>query len=338
MGDEVMATGGVLVYVPLPEGELDDAGRGILSEGSRLAQALGVPWRACCLAAAESAAYEPFGVHGVPEILEIASGDGLADHPGALAEAVTGAVRDGGAQVVLLAHTDTGSALAPLLAARMGAALFTEALSFENVEGRLRLSRRLLGPRVVEERVWDGGAPLVLTFLPRVLSGVVLPSMAPSAPRRVQWAFSASPHSKRVRVVERIPPDPQTVDVSEAEVIFCAGKGLDRECFEHLQEIARLLHASLGVTRPVYDLGWAGFERMIGQTGKTVTPRFYLGLGISGSMHHVGGIKDSKTIVSLNVDPRAPLFPNSDVGFVADAREVLPRLLERVRVAAGGAP
>jgi electron transfer flavoprotein alpha subunit len=121
------------------------------------------------------------------------------------------------------------------------------------------------------------------------------------------------------------------VDVAEAEVIFCAGKGCDRKTFDALCEIARLVGGSVGVTRPVYDQGFAGFERMIGQTGKTVVPRFYFGLGISGSMHHVGGIKDSKRLVCLNVDAKAPMFPNSDEGFVADAGQVLPQLLERVK-------
>jgi electron transfer flavoprotein alpha subunit len=121
------------------------------------------------------------------------------------------------------------------------------------------------------------------------------------------------------------------VDVSEADVIFCAGKGCDRRSFDALCEIARRVGASVGVTRPVFDLGFAGFDRMIGQTGKTVVPRFYFGLGISGSMHHVGGIKDSKRLVCLNADPKAPMFPNSDEGFVADAGEVLPLLLERLQ-------
>lgn len=335
MPPSAAGAGGLLVYVSFAEGELDDAGRGILAQGARLARELGSPWRAACVAPAEEGAFQPFGAYGVPEILEIRCPDPLADYPEALAEAVAAAARAGGADVVLLAHNDVGSALAPLAAAKLGGALFTEATAFERAGEGLRLTRRLLGRQVVEHRLWDGSAPLVLSCSPHVLSSVVLPSMLPSRPRRTPWAFEAPEGAKRVRITQRVPPDPQTVDVSEAEVIFCAGKGLDRECFGHLQEIARLLHASLGVTRPVYDQGFAGFERMIGQTGKTVAPRFYLGVGISGSMHHVGGIKDSKTIVSLNADPKAPMFPNSDEGFVADAREVLPRLLERVRAAAG---
>ena len=104
------------------------------------------------------------------------------------------------------------------------------------------------------------------------------------------------------------------------------------------QELCRELNVSFGVTRPVYDLGWTGFERMVGQTGRTVTPRLYLALGISGSMHHVGGIKDSRRIIAVNNDPKAPIFANSDEGFVADLGDILPRLLARAKNRAGGAP
>jgi electron transfer flavoprotein alpha subunit len=77
---------------------------------------------------------------------------------------------------------------------------------------------------------------------------------------------------------------------------------------------------------------------MVGQTGRTVTPRLYVALGISGSMHHVGGIKDSRRIVAVNSDSKAPIFPNVDEGFVADLKELLPRLLKQVKARIGGAP
>ena len=98
-------------------------------------------------------------------------------------------------------------------------------------------------------------------------------------------------------------------------MIFSAGKGCDPATFDQLKELCKLLNVSFGVTRPVYDLGWTGFERMVGQTGRTVTPRLYVALGISGSMHHVGGIKDSRRIVAVNNDSKAPIFPNADEGY-----------------------
>jgi electron transfer flavoprotein alpha subunit len=152
------------------------------------------------------------------------------------------------------------------------------------------------------------------------------------------WRPAAAFTGATSSVIGRIPPDPQTVDLTEAEVIFSAGKGCDPTTFEQLKELCRLLNVSFGVTRPVYDLGWTGFERMVGQTGRTVTPRLYLALGISGSMHHVGGIKDSRRIVAVNTDAKAPIFPNVDEGFVADLKDLLPRLLDKVKAQIGGTP
>jgi len=195
----------------------------------------------------------------------------------------------------------------------------------------------VLGTQVAETKTWDGSTKLVLTINPRILSAVVLPSVQPGKAQLESWQPSAKIAAGGTRIVERIPADPQTVDVSEAEVMISAGLGCDSKGFAQVQELTRLLNASLGVTRPAYDLGYTDFERMVGQTGKTVAPRFYLALGISGSMHHLGGIKDSKRVVSVNIDPKAPIFPNSDEGFVADLREVLPLLIDRLKITTRGA-
>ncbi|HEY6009017.1 MAG TPA: electron transfer flavoprotein subunit alpha/FixB family protein, partial [Geobacteraceae bacterium] len=194
-----------------------------------------------------------------------------------------------------------------------------------------------LGARIAEVKLWDGNAPLVITVPTRSLSQVILPTVRTTEPIVTAWSQAEAPTGAAARIIGRIPPDPQTVDLTEAEVIFSAGKGCDEATFERLRELCRLLNTSLGVTRPVFDLGWTGFERMVGQTGRTVTPRLYVALGISGSMHHVGGIKDARRIVAVNSDPKAPIFPNSDEGFVADLRELLPCLIEKVKSATGGA-
>lgn len=353
------------VVVALGAGPQVDAARGVLAEGARLARELDLGWRAVGFAPAPGEEeLLDLGSYGVPEVLAFRA-PALADLPEERAAALVSVLAAGDTRLVLLAHDDVGGLLAPLLAARLGAALLTEVLSVEPAlpspgaaapstgcalpageamrqedpgSARARaaglvIRRAALRGRLVEERFWDGRSPLVLTLAPETLSPVPPPGVASSPPERISLPVEAGGGSRGLRVLERIPADPETVDLSEAEVLFCAGKGCDPASFAGLAELASLLGASLGVTRPVYDLGWAEFERLIGQTGRTVAPRLYLAVGVSGSPHHVGGIKDSGRIVSLNLDVKAPIFATSDQGFIGDAAEVLPLLLAKVKAA-----
>lgn len=328
--------GKILVFIDLPEGALDETGRGLLSYAARLSLIAGLPWEAVVPAEPDAAARGDFARYGTPAVTALDQGDGLVDTPAHLAFALASLVQAQEGGILLLPHNDLGGTLAPVAAARLGAALMTETVSVKQVEGGLELYRQILGARLSEARSWQGETALVLTVPTRKLSQVLLPTVQELTPAYSAF-LPARQEGAAARVTGRIPPDPQTVDLSEAEVIFSAGKGCDQETFSQMQELCRLLNVSCGVTRPVYDLGWTGFERMVGQTGRTVTPRLYLALGISGSMHHVGGIKDSRLIVSVNSDPKAPIFPNSDAGYVADLKEILPRLVDRARSALGGA-
>jgi len=334
---EAHPPGSILVFVDLPGGELDDAGKGILSEASRLAKTLQCDWSVLCFAGAAEEALAGLTPYGAGNVTVIEGPADLADAPELQARLIARAATARAASVLLLPHNDLGGTLAPVLAAEMPAALFTEAIAYTREGSDLLVTRQLLGAQVAETKVWTGGRPLVLTVSPRTLSAVVLPSMQRATLQVDRWQPAEPVAPGSTRVLERIPPDPQTVDVAEAEVIISAGLGCNEASFAQVAELTRLLNASLGVTRPVYDLGYTGFERMVGQTGKTVAPRFYLALGISGSMHHLGGIKDSKRIVSVNIDSKVPIFPNSDEAFVADLREVLPLLVERIRAVTGGA-
>lgn len=326
----------ILVFIDLPDGELDDYGKGILSEASRLAKTLAAEWAVLSFAAANDETIAALAPYGVEKLIRIEGPAVTADSLEVQGRLIASAAAERGAALLLLAHNDLGGSLAPLLTAELNSALFTEAIAYSLETEKLKLTRQVLGVQVAESKTWDGAEPLVLTINPRVLSSVVLPSMQPGKVQIEAWRPDISQVCGATRIIERIPADPQTVDVSEAEVMVSAGLGCDSKGFALVEELTRLLNASLGVTRPAYDLGYTGFERMVGQTGKTVAPRFYLALGISGSMHHIGGIKDSKRVVSVNIDPKAPIFPNSDEGFVADLRDVLPLLIERVKSATGG--
>ncbi len=332
------SNGKILVFVDLPGGEVDETGRGLLSYGARLAGILDSPWEVAVATVPDFEQQAAFGAYGTPAITCITEGNSLLDRPALLGKNIAALAQATSATVVFLPHNDLGSTLAPIIAHEMSAAIMTELVTVRQSADGVRLSRRALGVRIAETRLWDRTRPLVATVPTRSLSQVLMATVRTTVPTVTTWSPETPLTGTAATINGRIPPDPQTVDLTEAEVIFSAGKGCDPATFEMLKELCKLLNVSFGVTRPVYDLGWTGFERMVGQTGRTVTPRLYVALGISGSMHHVGGIKDSRRIIAVNSDAKAPIFPNVDEGFVGDLKEVLPRLLKQVKAGIGGAP
>lgn len=326
----------ILVFLDL-SAELDDDAKGIVSEATRLAEVLGCEWSVLAFAGPGEDGLSDLAPYGVNDIYLLDVPETPLDSVETQAGLLAFSASKIGHSVLLLANNDLGETLAPLLAAELESALYTEAIGFIKVrDNQVRLTRRHLGAQIAEAKLYDGRSRLVLTVNTQTMSPVVLPKMVEGNCRITRYPLPLHEEGALSRIIERIPADPRTVDVSEAEVIVSAGLGCDENGFNRVEKLSRLLNASLGVTRPIYDLGFTGFERMVGQTGKTVAPKFYLALGISGSMHHIGGIKDSKKIVAVNIDPKAPVFTNSDEGFVADLKEVLPLLIERLESTAGG--
>lgn len=125
---------------------------------------------------------------------------------------------------------------------------------------------------------------------------------------------------------------PKGMPLEEAKAVVAGGAGIDGpEDWKLLEELARLLDGAVGATRPPVDEGWAGEEQMIGQSGRTVQPDFYLGIGISGELQHTVGIEGARMIVAINRDPKAPFFEQCDYGIVADYKDIVPLLIEKIR-------
>jgi electron transfer flavoprotein alpha subunit len=133
----------------------------------------------------------------------------------------------------------------------------------------------------------------------------------------------------QVEMIEMIPPDPREIDLLEAERIVAGGRGVGgQEGFDLLEELATLLEAGVGATRVAVDLGWVPYSRQIGQTGKTVKPRLYIAVGISGASQHVDGMRESDVIVAINNDPKAAIFQLADLKVVGDGPEIISALIK----------
>jgi electron transfer flavoprotein alpha subunit len=134
------------------------------------------------------------------------------------------------------------------------------------------------------------------------------------------------------KVLEVFREEPKGVPLEGAETVIAGGWGIgDAGGWRLVEELAEVLGGAVGATRPPVDEGWVAEDRMIGQSGKTVRPRLYIGIGISGMSHHVVGMDESGYVVAVNTDPRAAIFECADVAVVADYRKIVPLLIERIR-------
>jgi electron transfer flavoprotein alpha subunit len=244
-----------------------------------------------------------------------------------VADVSTGA----GPVAVLVQDSDAGRQLAPLIAHRLetGAVLGCSDLWPDG----LTFVKPVYGGWLEQDVAAAPGFVPVATL---ELTGVETPEAAAEAAAamlaQAEVVHVAGGSRLRVRHVDTFPPDARSVDLVHAKRIVAAGMGSASETLlAAVRELADLLEGSVGATRPVVDEGHLPKERLIGQTGKTVAPDLYVALGISGSPHHVAGVRRADRVLSINRDVRAPIFQFSDVGYVADLEAVLPSLIARIK-------
>jgi electron transfer flavoprotein alpha subunit len=131
----------------------------------------------------------------------------------------------------------------------------------------------------------------------------------------------------RTRVEGHAKEDADTLSLEEADIVVAGGRGLKKgENFSLIKDLARSLNAAVGASRDAVDRGWISYPHQVGLSGKTVSPKIYVGVGISGAIQHLAGIKTSETIVSVNTDPDATLHKIADLAIVGDAFEVIPAI------------
>ncbi len=227
---------------------------------------------------------------------------------------------------VLLPATAAGSDLAPRLAALLGASCLADCAWVRPGAAGLRAARWAHDDRAHEEWEVPAGLPLVATLRP---GGRGAPRPR-SRPPRVS-ALPVPERASRARRLRRLPPDPRSVRLAEADRIVAAGLGIgSADLLPAVQELADLLGAALGASRPLADRGWVPFERQVGTTGQQVSPRLYLAVGISGASQHLGGLRSAETVIAVNTDPACPMMTLAGLAAVGDVREVVPALTRRL--------
>ena len=246
------------------------------------------------------------------------------------ASVLEGACREHHPDIFLLGATAMGMEMAPRLAARLNTGLSAHCIDLGmDQDGRLLQMVPGWGGGVVATIKCPDHRPQMATVMP----GVMRKREASAGTGQLQrLVVEDTLDLSGPRVVEVRREEPTGVPLEGADVVVAGGWGIgSKEGWRLLEDLVELLGGAVGATRPPVDEGWAREEQMIGQSGKTIHPRLYVGIGISGMMHHLVGMDESECIVAINQDGKAAIFDCSDLAIVADYREILPALIVEIK-------
>ena len=209
------------------------------------------------------------------------------------------------------------------LAARLGVGLAADCVAFAMDGDRLVATRPIYAGKILSRVAWAKG-PWVATLRPNVFR----PAEAqPGKTAAVERPSLSAPAAIMKFVERREDVSTGLPELAEAETVISGGRGMKGpENYVILEDLARVVGAAVGASRAAVDAGWRPHRFQIGQTGRTISPKLYLGFGVSGAIQHLAGMRTSKVIVAVNKDPEAPIFKIADYGIVADLFEVVPAL------------
>jgi electron transfer flavoprotein alpha subunit len=231
------------------------------------------------------------------------------------------------AEIILISSTLRGREVAGRLAQKLHVGCITDAAKLRAEEGQWIATRYSLGGKTLSEQVLTSGRKVIAvnpnTFQAEPLTSGVKGDVVEVAPRA-----AASP----VRIIEQKPKPDTGVNIESADVVICVGRGLESEDdLGMIRELADILGGVVACTRPIsHDRHWLPEERMVGISGKKISPSLYFGIGVSGQIQQMAAVLDAKVIVAINNDRNAPIFQNADYGIVGDLYKVIPDMIDKL--------
>lgn len=315
------------------EGQLNETSQELLTPARRLGDKLGQPVTAVVLSGNRdtSAVENELGQLGANQVITLKD-DKLADyrvetHTAALA----GLVNQRKPNVVLMGVSSTTADYAPRVAIRTNAGLITNAIDLDlNEQGTVDVTRSCYAESLLSS-VTATAKPQIVTIKKKAFPKPVPNGAHAAQVENVSPDLSGvTPRTKVVNVQQASGKGGKKLE--EADIIVSGGRGLKEAAnFKVVEELAEALGAAVGASRAVVDAGWRPHSEQVGQTGKTVSPKVYFALGISGAIQHLVGMNTSQLIIAINRDENAPIFKSADFGIVGDALEIVPELVRTVK-------
>ena len=355
---------GVWVYCEQRRGRLMSTDLELISEGRKLADELGTELCGVLLGDEVDGLVNELGGYGADKVY-VCNSKLLHDYiTEAHAKIICDLVAEYKPEVVLFGATNIGRDLAPRIAARLNTGLCADCTHLDVDVGTyveflrenstldekgigeetlrnkfgtdLKMTRPAFGGHLMATIVCPRFRPAMATVRPGVMTRAPFDEAKAAAVQTLHPAFSLEESDLKTRVLEVVKSTRQIVDLLGADVVVSVGGGIGSDVEKGIalgQELADVLGGVLGGSRVAIDSGWLTSDHQVGQTGKTVHPKLYIALGISGAIQHKAGMQDSDCIIAVNKNSAAPIFEVADFGVVGDLFKIVPLMIEQFKAA-----
>ena len=322
---------GIWVFAEQRNGELKSVDFELLSKGRELADTLNTELCAVCFGD-NIDEIEQLLAYGADRVY-LTEDHALANNQEDLyTSELARLIQEHRPEIVLAGATALGRSFVPRVAAILKTGLTADCTDLEiDTEKRLLLQTRpTFGGNIMATIICQARRPQMSTVRPRVFK-----KNTPDKTRKgeiIKVDFNKEGVTSRTRLLNFVEDLTERVKIEDADIVVSGGRGLEKpENFALLEELARVMGAALGSSRPPVDDGWIPYSHQVGQTGKTVCPRLYIACGISGAVQHLAGMQTADTIVAINNDPDAPIFEVATYGIIGDLFQIVPMMIEKLK-------
>lgn len=322
----------VWIYAEQRDGSLSSVSHELLGAGRKLADDLGQKLVAVLLGHQMRAAADELVAFGADKVfyLDSPAFGKFADEP--YAQALTDLAREHKPSIILGGATAIGRSFIPRVAAnlRTGMTADCTALEIHSEKKVLLGTRPAYGGNIMATIICEEKRPQMATVRHKVMK-----ALERDTGRQGEVVERSLPESEltlRAKVVDVVKEIEETCNIAEADIIVTGGRGVgSKEKFQLVRDLAAAIGGAVGASRAVVDAGWVPYSHQVGQTGKTVCPKVYIALGVSGAIQHLAGMQSSDVIIAVNSNPDAEIFKVATYGIVGDISEVVPELIKQFR-------
>lgn len=323
---------GVWVFAEQRDGELQKVSLELLGKGKEIADKLGVELTALLLGDKIDSIAEELVAYGADKV--IYAQNPLLNHytTDGYTKVICDLVAEEKPEIILVGATYIGRDLGPRVAARLRTGLTADctALDIEEGANNLLMTRPAFGGNLMATIVCGEHRPQMSTVRPGVFERLQKDEARKGEIKKVEAKLEESDIRTKVEEVVKLTKDVK--DIGEAEFLVSGGRGVgSKENFKMLEELAEILGGNIAGSRAAIDNGWIDKDYQVGQTGKTVRPKVYIAVGISGAIQHLAGMQDSDYIIAINKDESAPIMQIADLGLVGDYNKIVPELIAKLK-------